>query len=354
MNKELLEKLLNTVSVSGNEEPNQENVLEYVREFTDEQRTDSVGNVLAVINPESPVKVLLTGHVDEIGYRVTHVSSDGLVHVQKAGGVRHKLYIGAPMQIMHETVEDGKKIRKKVEGVGVVSSALLKKTDYESTDLLIDIGCSSKEEAMKLVSVGDSVCADTTVHYLQNDIISCRALDDKAGVYIVAEAARRAREKGTGNGIYIHSAVGEETTGRGAFKAAAQVKPSCVIAVDVTWASDCPGTDPAETGEVKLGGGPVLCMSGMVNKKMNGLLEKIAQEKGINIQKEVAGGYTHTDGDTMTITGEGVPVALVSIPERYMHSSVEMVSMKDLEDCIELISEFAVRMSLDFNYDPLG
>ena len=352
MNKELLEKLLNTVSVSGNEEPNQENVLAYVKEFTTEQRVDSVGNVLGVVNPDSPVKVLLTGHVDEIGYRVTHVSEDGLIHVQKAGGVRHKLYIGSPMQIIHETVEDGKKVRKKVEGVGVVSKDLLKKTDYDDTDLLIDIGSSSKEQTLKLVSIGDSVCADTTVHYLQNDIVSCRALDDKAGVYIVLEAAKRAAEK-TSNGIYVHAAVGEETTGRGAWKAAADVKPTCAIVVDVTWASDCPGADPATGGDIKLNGGPVLCLSGMVNKKMNALLENIAEEKGMKIQKEVAGAYTYTDGDTMTKTGDGVPVALVSIPERYMHSSVEMVSLKDLEDCIELISEFAVRMTEDFNFKPL-
>ena len=348
MDREFLKLLLNTVSVSGNEEANQENALAFGKSFADKQMTDPVGNVISVVNPDAACRVLLLGHMDEIGFRVTHISDSGIIRVQRAGGVRPSLYVGSPMQIIHETEEEGRIVRRKVEGVGVVTDDLLKNKDMKDTDLMIDIGASSREEAAAVVSVGDSVCADTGVHELLGGNFSCRAMDDKTGAFVILEAAKLAAQKGAAAGIYANTVVGEETSGRGAYFAASRVRPACAIAVDVTWASDCPGTDPAETGLVKLGGGPVLCLSGMVNKRMNRLLEKIAKEKDIPIQYEVAGGRTHTDGDTALMTGEGVPVALVSVPLRYMHSSVEVGNWKDIENCIELISEFLLRIGESF------
>ena len=354
MNRAFLKTLLDTVSVSGCEEANQEHALAFGRLFAQKQRTDAVGNAVSVVNPDADCRVLLLGHMDEIGFRVTHIREDGMLRVQRAGGVRPALYVGAPMQIIHETKEGGKTVRRKVEGVGVVTDDLLKNKELKASDLLIDIGASGREEAAAAVSVGDPVCADTTVHELLNDHFSCRALDDKTGAFVVLEAAKLAAERGAKAGIYACTAVGEETSGRGAYFAAAHAVPSCAIAVDVTWASDCPGTDPGETGLVRLGGGPVLCLSGMVNKKMNALLAQIAAEKDIPVQYEIAGGRTHTDGDTALFTGEGVPVALVSVPLRYMHSSVEVANWRDLEQCIELIAEFLLRIDETFDYSPIG
>ena len=353
MNRDFLKTLLNTVSVSGCEEANQEHALAFGRQFAHTQFVDAVGNAVSVVNPDAPCRVLLLGHMDEIGFRVTHIDDAGLVHVQRAGGVRPSLYVGAPMQIIHETAENGAVVRRKVEGVGVVTDDLVKNAEVKDKDLLIDIGASTKEEAAAVVAVGDPVCADTTVHELLNGHFSCRALDDKTGAFVILEAAKLATQRGAKAGIYANTVVGEETSGRGAYFAAAKIRPTCAIAVDVTWASDCPGTDPAETGLVKLGGGPVLCLSGMVNKKMNALLQQIAAEKNIPVQFEIAGGRTHTDGDTALFTGEGVPVALVSVPLRYMHSSVEVGNWNDLEACIELIAEFLLRIDADFDYSPL-
>lgn len=353
MNRDFLTTLLNTVSVSGNEEANQLNALAFARSFAHEQYVDAVGNAISVVNPDAACRVLLCGHMDEIGFRVTHIDDKGFVHVQKAGVVRPKLYVGAPMQIIHEAVEDGQTVWRKVDGVGAVDDELLKKEDMKDSDLLIDIGANSREEAAALVGVGDSVCADTQVRELLNDRFCCRALDDKTGAFIILEAARLAAERGATCGIHANTAVGEETTGRGAYFAAANVKPSCAIIVDVTWASDAPGGDPASSGEVKLGGGPVLCKSGMTNKAMNRLFEQIAAEKGIPLQYEVAGGKTHTDGDTALKTGAGVPVALVSVPLRYMHSSVEVGSWRDIEYCVELIAEYLCRIDETFDYRPI-
>ena len=353
MNREFLKKLLNTVSVSGNEEANQRNALDFAKPFADEQRTDAVGNAISIVNPKAGERVLLCGHMDEIGFRVTRIDDKGFVHIQKAGGVYPSLYFGQPMQVVHEAMEDGVMVYRKVNGVGAFSSDLLEKKKPRDSDLLIDIGANNRDEAAALVSVGDSVCADTTVRELLNDRFTCRALDDKTGAFVILEAAKLAAERGAQCGIYANTVAGEETTGRGAYFAAAQIKPDCAIIVDVTWASDAPEDDANTTGEIKVGGGPVLCLSGMTNKPMNRLLESIAREKGIPLQYEVAGGRTYTDGDDVLKTGMGVPIALVSIPLRYMHSSVEVGSWIDLEQCIELIAEFLCRMDGSFEYRPI-
>ena len=353
MNRDFLKTLLNTVSVSGNEEPNQLNALAYARPFAHRQYVDAVGNAISVINPDAPCRVLLCGHMDEIGFRVSHIDEKGFIRVQAAGGVRPKLYLGAPMQIIHEYEEEGRRVCRKINGVGAVSRELLKKEDLKDKDLVIDIGANNRDEAAALVSVGDSVCADTQVRELLNDRFCCRALDDKTGAFVVLEAARLAAERGAACGIYANTVAGEETTGRGAYFAASDVKPACAIIVDVTWTSDAPDGDPALTGEVRVGGGPVLCRSGMTNKAMNRLLETIAAEKDIPVQFEVAGERTYTDGDDVLKTGAGVPIALVSIPLRYMHSSVEVGSWRDLEQCIELIAEFLCRIDGAFDYRPI-
>ena len=345
---EFLEKILNTASVSGCEEENQKNALAYMKDTAEEQKCDAVGNTFSFIHRNAPCQVLLTAHMDEIGFRVVQITDDGMIKVQEAGGVYPALYAGAPMQILHET----DKGITKINACCTFSDELLKNSDVKDRDLVLDIGASSREEAEKAVSVGDPVCADTAAKELLGGRIASRALDDKAGVYVICEAAKRAAAKGAQNGIIVHTSVGEETTGRGAWFAGAAVKPSCCIAVDVTWANDCPGGDPAKNGDIRLGRGPVLCMSGMVNKQMNTMLKKTAQDCGIAVQYETAGGRTYTDGDVLMLTGNGVPTALVSVPLRYMHSSVEIADGKDLEQCIELIAEFLLRMHADFRYEP--
>lgn len=337
MNRTFLKELLATPSVSGYEEMVQEKVLAFGREFADTQLTDPSGNAVSVFNPKAGHKVLLCGHIDEIGFVVTHIDNDGRLHLMGAGGVSPRLYIGSPVQVWHG--------EKMVCGVIATSDDLLKKEKTEVSDLLVDIGAKSREEAQKVVSVGDPVCADVQVRELLNDCFTCRALDDRTGVFVVLEAAKLAAQEGANIGIYAAATVGEETTNRGAYYAAARIKPDCAIAVDVTWASDAPGTEAADTGEIRLGGGPVLCMAPSVNKKMNMLLEEAAQESGIPVQWEVATGRTGTDGDTVSSAYEGIPMALISIPLRYMHSSVEVGCWKDLESCVRLLASFLMRLS---------
>lgn len=345
MNREFLKDLLTTPSVSGYEETIQKKALAYGREFTDTQLTDPSGNAISVVNPRVSHKVLLCGHIDEIGFVVTHIDDSGRLHLTGAGGVQPRLYVGSPVQVWHQG--------NLVHGVIATSSDLVKKDKIEASDLLVDIGAVSREEAQAAVSVGDPVCADVAVRELMNDCFTCRALDDRTGAFVVLEAARDAAEMGASIGIYAATTVGEETTGRGAYHAAARLKPDCAVAVDVTWASDAPGTNPGDTGEVKLGGGPVLCLGSAVNKQMNALLKKTAEELDMKVQWEIATGRTGTDGDTVNRAEEGIPMALVSIPLRYMHSSVEVGSWKDIEDCIRLLSAFLVKLSeeMDKGFD---
>ena len=347
MNREFMKDLLATPSVSGHEEKIQKKALAFGKQFAHKQLVDPTGNAISVVNPEAECKVLLCGHADEIGFVVNHIDGEGRLHLARVGGVSPKLYIGSPMQIWHGDTM--------VSGVVAVDRDKLNKEKLDASDLLVDIGARNAEEAKAVVSVGDPVCADVGVRELLNDNFTCRALDDRTGAFIVLEAAKLAAEKGAKVGIYAATTVGEETTGRGAYYASSRINPTCALAVDVTWASDAPGMDP---GEVKVGGGPALCMGSAVNKPLNALLQKTAEDLGMAVQWEIATARTGTDGDIVNLTLEGVPMALVSIPLRYMHSSVELGSWKDLEDCIQLIAEFLVRLSDEwekgFDFSPLA
>lgn len=330
MNLDFLKTMLETCSVSGHEEELQRKVMDYMKEECDEILSDATGNVISVLNPSSSVKVLMCGHIDEIGFIVKSITSNGMLQVVNAGGVRVAQYLGTHVQI--------KTANGIVNGVVVTNGSLLKNKELSSDDLLIDIGATSKEDASAFVSIGDCVCASTTYKTLLNQRMAARAMDDRIGAFIVLEALKKAKEKGCKIGVYSATTVGEETTMRGAYWASQKVKPTCAIVVDVTFTNDYSGG--YSSGEVALDKGPVLCHSSIVNKNLNCLLKQCADRLGIDIQWEIATGRTGTDADHIHFTNDGVPVALVSIPLRYMHSSIETLSLKDVQEIIDLLAEF--------------
>jgi endoglucanase len=185
-------------------------------------------------------------------------------------------------------------------------------------------------------------------------MLCARGIDDRGGAFIVLEALKKAKQMGCKIGVYAATTVGEETTGRGAYWAASQVKPQVAIAVDVTYAQDYPGTDPAESGDVKLGGGPVICNGSMANRKVNELLKKCARENDIPYQVESFLGKTYTDADTMHFTGDGVVTALVSLPLRYMHSPSEVCQIKDVENAVNLLAHFLCSIDSTTILDPFA
>ena len=342
MNKEFLYTLLDNMSVSGNEIPLQKKVIEEMKPYCDEIRTDYTGNVVSALNPDADFKVMLCGHIDEIGLVVSHILESGLIKVMKAGGIYPRTYPG------HQVVIHG--YGQTVYGT-VVNSEDMGKEKLKDSDLIIDIGAKDKEDARRYVQEGDPVHLHTYHQEMLNGYLSARAIDDRGGAHIVLEALKRAKEKGCKVGVYSVTTVGEETSLRGAHWAANRVRPNVAIIVDVTYATDYPGTNPEESGDVKLGKGPVICNSSMANKKVNEFLKACAKEKNIPYQMETFIGRTHTDADQVHFAGEGFVTALLSLPLRYMHSPSEVCHMDDIANAIELLAEFlcSVDEKTDFN-----
>ena len=343
MNQDFLLRMLQTSSVSGHEITLQKHVIEEMQSYTDTIVTDLTGNVISVLNPEAKFKVMLAGHIDEIGLILTHVLDNGLIRVVKAGGIDANHYPGHKVVI--ETSQGP------VYGA-VVSSREMTKKNVQPEDLLIDIGAASKKEALEHISIGDPVRLDTDYRFLLNKRLSARALDDRSGAFIVLEALKRAKELGVEIGVYDATTVGEETTMRGARWASERISPNVAIAVDVTYATDYPGTDPATSGDVRLGKGPVLCHSSIVNPHLNALLKKVANQHQIPYQEETFVGRTGTDADQMHFSSHGIATALVSLPLRYMHSPDEVCSLEDIQNCIELLAQFLVSIDASTPLDP--
>ena len=344
MNKEFLYDLLATASVSGNEEKAEKKIYDYMQDKADRVEVDELGNVTAIVNPDAPFKVMAAGHADEIGLMVTSVLKDGTLTVTNLGGIYPTTYPGHKVRIH---TKNGI-----LYGAVANSRDFAKKTDIKASDFRIDIGAKDKEDALKYVESGDTVTFDTDVRELLNDFITGRALDDKIGAYIVMEALSEAKKKGAKAGLYSVSTTCEETIDNGAYFTASRIKPNIAIVVDVTYTSDNCGISEAIAGDISVGKGPVICNNPAIHKKLNAMLKDCAKRLNMDIQIETAGGRTYTDGDTIHKTCAGVPFALISIPLRYMHNPNEVGSLKDIQDCIDLLTEFFVTASSDMNLKP--
>ena len=344
MNRDFLFEMLSTGSVSGNETELEKKIYDYMRDRADQVTVDELGNVTAAVNPSAPFRVLLAGHADEIGLMVTAVGGDGTLMVTGIGGIYPTVYPGHKVRIYTR--------RGVIYGAVANSRQIAGNRDLKASDLRIDIGAKDREDALRHVEPGDPVTFDTDVRELLNGRITGRALDDRIGAFIVMEALAEAKKRGVSVGCFAAATTGEETTGNGAYFTASRVKPNAAIAVDVTYTSDNCGISEALTGDIAVGKGPVICNNPSVHKKLNALLRECAEELGMAVQTEAANGRTGTDGDTMHLTGVGVPFALVSIPVRYMHNPDEVASLKDIQDCIDLLAAFFVRCTPDMNLKP--
>ncbi len=344
MDRDFLFELLKTGSVSGNEAEIEKKIFDYMQDKADLVTVDELGCVTAAVNPNAAFKVLLAGHADEIGLMVSAIGSDGTLMVTHIGGIYTTAFPGHKVRIY---TKNGI-----IYGAVANSRSIAKNKDIRASDLRIDIGAESREDALSVVELGDTVTFDTDARELLNGRLSARALDDKLGAFIVMEALSEAKRRGASVGCYASATTGEETTGNGAYFAASRVKPNIAIAVDVTYTSDNCGISSAETGDIALGKGPVICNNPSIHKKVNAALRECAKRLDMSVQTEAASGRTGTDGDTMHKTGIGVPFALVSIPLRYMHNPAEVCSLKDVQDCIDLLAEFFVSCTADMELKP--
>lgn len=346
MNKQFLEKLVQTPSPSGDELAIQKVWIEEMKEYAHEIRTDFAGNAYAILNPDAEFKVLLTGHADEIAFMITHIDDKGFISVTKAGGINPKLALGNRVKVYGKEVLSGV-VAVKAEHKGGA------KGEIKPEDLVIDLGAASKKDLDGIISVGDYVLYDLDYEYMLNDNFAGRGLDNRTGSFIVAEVVKALYKENVKVGVYAASTVNEETNMGGAYFAASHVKPNIAIACDVTFATDAPGSNPKSDGQVKLGGGPVLAKGSMINYKINNLLKESASRLEMDLQLELTPRLTGTDADKMRFTGEGVPVALVSLPLRYMHSPSEVVNLKDIQMEIDLLVEMIKNLSGEENLKPL-
>jgi putative aminopeptidase FrvX len=304
---------------------------------------DAMGSPVARVEGRAEHPLLaVVGHIDEIAVLVSHVTKDGFLKVVSSGGWDPQILVGQRVQVL---TKDGP-----VPGVcGRKPIHLLeaeeRKKAVELKGLHVDVGAKDREEALELVRAGDPIVVAADPVELPNGRVASRALDNRLGVYVALEAARRVAEAGGGAGpVAAVAAVQEEIGAHGARAVAFGLEPDVAIVVDVTHATDAPGVEPGELGDHGLGDGPVLTRGAIVNARVNELLDQTAEAEGIALSTEVAGRGTSTDADSIHLSRTGVPTAVLSIPLRYMHSPVELVELADVEATIALIAAFALRL----------
>lgn len=347
INHSFLMELLKTPSPSSMEMMIQKKWINYVEKFADNMMTDNAGNAIGVLNPDAEFKVLLAGHCDEIALIVNRIDEDGYLYFEKMGGINPKAAVGMRVHVLGD-----QKTFVGVIGVNAQHHGGLK-DKFDLEDLFIDCGFKTKAEAEKYVHIGDLCVYKTEPEILMDRYVSGRGLDNRTGAFIVAEVLRKLTEKNVKVGVYAASTVNEETNMGGAYFAAAGINPTMAIACDVTFATDYPNVNKKKHGDVRLEGGPVLAKGAPINRKINQLLEQTAKQLNMNVQYELTPRMTGTDADKMRLTGKGVPVSLVSLPLRYMHSPVETVSFQDIEEEIELLVTMISNLTGQESLNPL-
>ncbi|HWF18877.1 MAG TPA: M42 family metallopeptidase [Verrucomicrobiae bacterium] len=338
---DFLKTLVNTPSPVGHEARGQRVWLDYASKFADTTYSDAYGNCVAVLNKGGSPRVMLAGHADEIAMSVNYIDPEGFIYVRKMGGVDAAI-TKAQRVIIH--TRNGA-----VNGVvGNVAPHLSKHDDGDKKtpkihDLFIDIGVSSTKDAEKLVQIGDPITLNDEFQLLRNDLAVARAFDNRIGTFAVAEALRLLKEsKGKLEAeVCAVSNIQEEVGLLGARQIAYSLKPDVAIVVDVTHATDYPTVNKAQHGNIKVGNGPTVTHGGCNHPEVVARIEQLAKTKKIPLQHEAMSSTSGTDTDVIFWTRGGIPSALVSLPNRYMHSPVEVVSLSDLEKIPELLAAFA-------------
>lgn len=338
-----LEKLINTPSPTGYENRGQRVWLDYAKQFADATETDAYGNAVAWFNKGGSPRVMLAGHADEIAMSVNYISDDGYIYVRRMGGIDPAI-TKAQRVVIH--TRNGP-----VHGVvGNVAPHLMKFEGEPKApkihDLFLDIGVGSRKDAERLVRIGDPITLADQFELLRNDLAVARAFDNRIGTFSVAEALRLLREskKRCAAEVCVVSNLMEEIGLFGARQIAYALKPDIAIVVDVTHATDYPTVSKAQHGDIHLGKGPTLTHGGSCHREVVARLEKVAREQGIPLQHETMSSTSGTDTDAIFWTRGGIPSALISLPDRYMHSPVEVVNLRDLEKIPQLMAAFALSL----------
>jgi len=338
-----LENYLNNASPTGYESDGQKLWMEYVKPYVDTFITDTYGTVVGVINPDAPYKVVIEGHADEISWYVNYITDDGLIYVIRNGGSDHQI---APSKRVNIHTKKG--IVKGVFGWPAIHTRNRGKEETARIDnLFIDIGCSKKEEVDELgVHVGCVITYPDEFMVLNENKFVCRAIDNRMGGFMIAEVARMLHENNIKLpfGLYVTNSVQEEVGLRGAEMITKTIKPNVAIVTDVCHDSTTPMIEKKIEGEIKIGKGPVITYAPAVQNNLRELILNTADENKIPFQRLASSRVTGTDTDAFAYSNGGVASALISLPLRYMHTTVEMVHREDVENVIKLIYETLLKI----------
>jgi putative aminopeptidase FrvX len=333
-----LEQYLNNAAPTGYEWDGQKLWMDYLKPYVDEFFTDTYGTAVAVINPKAKYKVVIEGHADEISWYVNYISDNGLLYVIRNGGSDHQI---APSKIVNIHTKKG--IIKGVFGWPAIHTRDKGKEEAPKPDnIFIDVGAKDKKEVEKMgIHVGCVITYPDVFHILNGNKFVCRALDNRMGGFMIAEVARmlHTNKKKLNFGLYITNSVQEEIGLRGAQMIAERIQPNVAIVTDVTHDTTTPMIDKKVQGEAIIGSGPVIAYAPAVQQNLRDLIVNTAEKHKIPFQRAALSRATGTDTDAFAYSNSGVASALISLPLRYMHTTVEMVHRDDVENVIKLIYE---------------
>lgn len=340
---QFFEKYINNPSPTGYEWDGQRLWLDYIKPYVDKTYTDNYGTAVAVINPEASYKVVIEAHSDEISWFVNYITNEGLIYVIRNGGSDHQI---APSKRVN--IHGDKGIVKAVFGWPAIHTRGGEKEEGPSLkNIFLDCGCTSKAEVEALgIHVGSVITYEDEFMVLNDRYYVGRAIDNRAGGLMIAEVARLLTEhkQKLPFGLYIVNAVQEEVGLRGAEMITQTIKPNVAIVTDVTHDTQTPMINKITQGDLACGKGPVISYAPAVQINLNKLLIEVATEKQIPFQRQASSRVTGTDTDAFAYSNGGVPSALISLPLRYMHTTVEMVHKEDVDNVIRLIYEVLLKI----------
>lgn len=345
------EEYINNPSPTGFEASGQKLWLDYIKPYIDEHYVDNYGTAVGIINPKAKYKVVIEAHADEISWFVNYITNDGLIYVIRNGGSDHQI---APSKRVNIHTDKG--VVKAVFGWPAIHTRSGEKEEAPTLkNIFLDCGCTTKEEVENLgIYVGCVITYEDEFIVLNDRYYVGRALDNRAGGFMIAEVARLLKEnkKKLPFGLYIVNAVQEEIGLRGAEMIAHHIKPNLAIVTDVTHDTQTPMISKITQGDLACGKGPVISYAPAVQNNVNKLLIESAQKADIPFQRQASSRSTGTDTDAFAYSNDGVPSALISLPLRYMHTTVEMIHKEDVDNVIRLIYEVLlnVKDGQDFRY----
>ncbi len=349
--QDFLRKLVELPSPSGFEQPAQRLIRERVKDCVDQVRVDVHGNLIAALNPSAPLRIMLDGHCDEIGLMITHIDDKGFIYFQAIGGIDPSNLAGQRVEI-HSPGGP-------VPGViGRKPIHMMTPEEHGKTgkikDFWIDIGAKNLKDAQKAVAVGDPITIPRKFQELRNGLFTARGLDNRVGAWTVAEVLRRLSKTKLSCAVYGVSSVQEELGLRGAQTSSFGIDPHVGIAVDVGFTSDCPDTEKKLVGDISVNKGPILFLGAYFapNPVLAKLIRRVAKEKRIPLQLQAEAPFGRTDANVIQTNRAGVAAALVSIPNRYMHTPGEICSLKDLDATVDLIAAVVSAIKPDMDFTP--